>query len=167
MNPAKPSPRQLKLLHVLATGGRLVFGRLPSDLRVIDRTGKDWGWRFYPVTANRLIAAELVELVRFEDTSQFGWGKFEGEYKITPAGLDALATLCKHKPEVYSDHETVELIAGQLICKKCGRSVPCASRKKKPHPANAWSTRYGPMCTWCWRQVFKTVPPKTIQPWHT
>jgi hypothetical protein len=150
----------MKLLHVLATGGRLVVGRLPHDLKVIDQKGNNYGWQFRPVTINCVIAADLVELVRFGDTSEFGWGYYEGEYKITEAGLNALTTFCKHKPEVYQDRKTVEIIAGQLICRKCGRSVPCASRKKSAHPANAWSVKYGPMCKWCWRQVFGTKAAK-------
>jgi hypothetical protein len=152
----------MRLLHVLGGGGRLILGRLHGDITALDRDGKDWGWRFRPVTANCLIAAELVNLVRFEDISYLGWGDFQGEYKITPAGLDALAELCKHKPEVYDDRQTVEIIAGQLICKKCGRSLPCASRKKATHPANAWHWRYGPMCKWCWQQVFHTAAPTSL-----
>lgn len=154
----------MRLLHILGTGGRLIVGRLPHNLKLIDRKGKDYGWQFRPVTINCMITAQLVELVRFEDVSAFGWGNYEGEYKITEAGLNALTIFCKHKPEVYQDRQTIEIIAGQLICKKCGRSVPCASKKKAPHQAHTWHWKYGPMCKWCWRQVFRTKAPQEIHP---
>lgn len=153
---------QMRLLHVLGTNGRLIVTRDPHALRAIDGEGKNWGWQFRPVTVNALINANLMELVRFQDTSHHQLGWFEAEYKINEAGLNALAVLCKHKPEVYQDRQTVEIVAGQLICTKCGRSVPCASRKKAAHPAHAWHWKYGPMCKWCWRQVFGGKPPKEI-----
>ncbi len=40
------------------------FGKSPSDLRVIDRKGNDWGLRFRAVTANCLVNADWVEKIR-------------------------------------------------------------------------------------------------------
>lgn len=153
MATVKPTVNQLKLLRFIE-GGKLVLTNSP-DLRVLDREGKDHSWRFRLITAQKIVEREWVGLRHFGDASEYGYGRIEGEYQLATYGLALLMDLCTGHKHDEHDNST-EIVAHALVCNRCGRCVPCASRKKAAHPANRWHWKYGPMCNWCWRQVFRT-----------
>lgn len=149
-----PSRAQYRMLHILSRG-KLTFQSWPTRrFEVEDLAAKSSeGWQFHEVTARLIVERGWAELTKFD--------VHHGEYALTIEGLALAHELCKctrrrtalrGRPlQVKSRkakflEEEIERLAGKLLCKNCGRWVPCVSRKTEPHGATRWSGRWGPVC---------------------
>jgi len=141
----------MKLLHVLAAGGRLFFTSWPAPWpTIID--ARECEIHFHPTTARKIVEAGWVKMIALTHDPRYQGGKFDSEYTISATGLVAVKELCKHDHWQY-DRLTV-LFEGKLVCMKCWRALRCASRQPTAHEANGWHDKYGPICNACWRFLY-------------
>lgn len=153
----KPSRSQLRMLHLLADGS-LTFHSWPrSRFEVRVKEGIDCGYQFHEATAKVLIERQWVEMKKLGGGGLLG---SRAEYHITAAGLELIAEICSkwvrhlngrdlhntHKVERPLWRDAHEMFAGKMLCRDCGRLVPCVSKKQASHPACHWHWYYGPIC---------------------
>jgi hypothetical protein len=105
------------MLHVL-TRGTLVFKNWPYPKFEL-ATDYSWNesWQFHQVTAHLVVERGWAELHKFDSR--------RGEYALTIEGLALASEVCSCRlSEVkYRREETMEMLAGRLICKKCARLI--------------------------------------------
>jgi len=156
----KPSKAQLRMLHLVADGS-LTFHSWPRarfEVRVGE--GVDQSWRFHEATAKVLIEREWVKMIGMQSSVAGS----RADYQITDLGRELIGELCSkwvrhlngrdlhntHGTEraayELGDEHTVEHLAGKMLCRGCGRLVPCVSKKTPSHPAHEWHWKYGPVC---------------------
>lgn len=132
-----PTPPQMRFLHVLSHG-ILEVKSYPLTTYWMKAEGKLSLYDFHPTVANNVVMNGWAEMKSFAQGA--------AEYRISKAGRAALKELCEH--EHLGEHST-ESLSGNLICRKCARSLRCKSKQRTPHGANRWHWKYGPMCNKC------------------
>ncbi len=156
----KPSRSQLQILHLVADGS-LTFHSWPRarfEVRVTG--GVDQSWQFHEATAKILIEREWVSMRSMRP----GAADAVAEYQITDLGRELISEYCSrwvrylnsgvyhstHIPETnhkrWCDQDNSEKLAGKLLCRDCGRLVPCTSKRTAQHPAVEWDWKFGPVC---------------------
>ena len=148
------------MLHLVANGS-LSFHSWPrARFEVQVKEGTDESWRFHAATAKVLIEREWVKMVEMKSG---GLGS-QATYQATAQGQELISELCSKwvrnlngrdlvnthgvvRPSwQLGDEHTFEQLAGKMLCRDCGRLVPCVSKKTPLHPAHQWHWHYGPIC---------------------
>jgi len=154
----KASRSQLRMLHLVADGS-LTFHSWPrSRFEVRVKEGMDQGWLFHEATAKVLIEREWVTMRGMN--SRFG--DSVAQYEITDLGCELINEICSkwvrhlngrdllntHRRQRFRPlwQDAHELFAGKMLCRDCGRLVPCVSKKQTQHPAHEWHWYFGPVC---------------------
>lgn len=138
-NPVEPTLPQMKFLHILAQG-RLVVRKWPTPgFELRDKSGPDFSWKFNPKVAANVVLRGWADMEAFDGR--------KAEYRISSEGKMMLKEFCAHNSKLES---ASEILAGQLICRQCGRSIRCRSKQPTPHAANRWHWRYRAICQKCW-----------------
>lgn len=142
-----PSRAQLRMLHILDQGGKLIFSSWPyPKFNLPTSFSSDEAWQFHQVTARIIVNRGWVELRAFNAK--------RGEYIITRPGHALTEEMCRcirgwwikgERGRPVQDTQT-ETLGQRLLCRRCGRRVRCVSKKTPQHGASRWHGRWGPVC---------------------
>lgn len=139
-DPKKPTAPQMRFLHALAGRTLEIRSHPTHSVWLKTEAGEPVLYFFHLAVANNVVLNGWAELKTLKQ------GK--AEYRISKSGREALKELCAHTHNPHLPN-TSEVLAGNLICKKCAHSIRCRSKQPTAHGANFWDAQYGPMCDKC------------------
>lgn len=149
----------MRVLQLLREGW-LVWGAASPGLYNVGIEHPKGGHLIAPVTAQKLIDNEWVELTKFSER--------KGEYRLSATGLSLIDLLCRCSPAKTELNDYI-LLSGEdpsttkkhdwkkerLLCQSCWRVARCAYvTRPRPgvigvgpsHPANRFIWGVGPIC---------------------